>query len=66
MTTSANDDNSSRFITAFFLTTNMSIITFNFRLETLDALDKLPELINSDELKNKLLFSVVVVSWVTN
>ena len=32
------------------------------RLETLDALDKLPELINSDELKNKLLFSVVVVS----
>jgi len=32
------------------------------RLETLDALDKLPQLINSDELKNKLLFSVVVVS----
>ena len=31
------------------------------RLETLDALDKLPQLINSDELKNKLLFSVVVV-----
>lgn len=32
------------------------------RLETLDALDKLPELVNSEELKNKLLFSVVVVS----
>ncbi len=32
------------------------------RLETLDALDAMPELINSDELKNKLLFSVVVVS----
>ena len=35
------------------------------RLETLDALDKLPELINSEELKNKLLFSVVVVSTTT-
>jgi hypothetical protein len=32
------------------------------RLDTLDALDALPELINSDELKNKLLFSVVVVT----
>lgn len=32
------------------------------RLETLDALDRLPELVNSEELKNKLLFSVVVVS----
>ena len=32
------------------------------RLETLDELDKMPELINSEELKNKLLFSVVVVS----
>lgn len=34
------------------------------RLETLDALDKLPPLVNSDELKIKLLFSVVVVSSV--
>ena len=32
------------------------------RLETLDSLDKLPPLVNSDELKIKLLFSVVVVS----
>ena len=32
------------------------------RLETLDALDRMPELVNSEELKNKLLFSVVVVS----
>ncbi|QQP49078.1 Putative LOC100162944, partial [Caligus rogercresseyi] len=32
------------------------------RLETLDELDRLPQLVNSDELKNKLLFSVVVVS----
>ena len=32
------------------------------RLETLDALDKLPQLVNSDELKIKLLFSVMVVS----
>ena len=32
------------------------------RLETLDALDKLAPLVNSDELKIKLLFSVVVVS----
>ncbi len=32
------------------------------RLETLDALDKMAELVNSEELKNKLLFSVVVVS----
>ncbi len=32
------------------------------RLETLDALDRIPELVNSEELKNKLLFSVVVVS----
>ena len=31
------------------------------RLETLDALDKLPQLVNSDELKIKLLFSVMVV-----
>ena len=31
------------------------------RLETLDSLDRLPELVNSEELKNKLLFSVVVV-----
>ena len=34
------------------------------RLETLDALDKLPPLVNSDELKIKLLFSVVVVSYI--
>ena len=33
------------------------------RLETLDALDKLKPLVNSDELKIKLLFSVVVVSF---
>ena len=32
------------------------------RLETLDALDAIDELIDADELKNKLLFSVVVVS----
>jgi hypothetical protein len=32
------------------------------RLETLDSLDKLPPLVNSDELKIKLLFSVMVVS----
>ncbi len=35
------------------------------RLETLDALDRMPELINSEELKNKLLFSVVVVCLVS-
>ena len=33
-----------------------------WRLETLDALDGLSELMDADELKNKLLFSVVVVS----
>ena len=32
------------------------------RLETLDSLDKLKELDNHDDLKNKLLFSVIVVS----
>ncbi len=31
------------------------------RLETLDALDAIAELRDADELKNKLLFSVVVV-----
>ena len=31
------------------------------RLDTLDALDELKELSDADELKNKLLFSVVVV-----
>merc|ERR1712223_509635 len=38
------------------------------RLETLDALDKLKPLVNSDELKIKLLFSVVVLAFrsVTN
>ena len=33
------------------------------RLETLDALDKMAELVNSEELKNKLLFSVVVLAF---
>ena len=32
------------------------------RLETLDNLDKLPQLVSAEELKNKLLFSVMVVS----
>ena len=32
------------------------------RLETLDSLDRLPQLVNAEELKNKLLFSVMVVS----
>ena len=32
------------------------------RLDTLDALDELKELSSAEELKNKLLFSVVVVS----
>ena len=32
------------------------------RLDTLDALDELKELASAEELKNKLLFSVVVVS----
>ena len=31
------------------------------RLETLDSLDKLPQLVKAEELKNKLLFSVMVV-----
>jgi phage shock protein A len=31
------------------------------RLETLDCLDRLPQLVNAEELKNKLLFSVMVV-----
>lgn len=33
------------------------------RLETLDALDTIGELSDADELKNKLLFSVVVLSF---
>lgn len=33
------------------------------RLETLDALDSITELMDADELKNKLLFSVVVLSF---
>jgi len=33
------------------------------RLDTLDALDELKELSDADELKNKLLFSVVVLSF---
>lgn len=32
------------------------------RVDTLDALDELPDLKNAEELKSKLLFSVVVVS----
>ena len=32
------------------------------RLETLESLDKLKELNNHDDLKSKLLFSVIVVS----
>ena len=32
------------------------------RLDTLDSLDKLTELNNNDDLKNKLLFSVIVAS----
>ena len=32
------------------------------RLDTLDSLDTLPDLANAEELKSKLLFSVVVVS----
>ena len=35
------------------------------RLETLDNLDKLPQLVSAEELKNKLLFSVMVVSCTT-
>lgn len=31
------------------------------RIDTLDALEKLPQLSDCDELKSKLLFSVVVV-----
>lgn len=33
------------------------------RLETLDALDAIDELLDAEELKNKLLFSVVVLSF---
>ncbi|CAL4085970.1 unnamed protein product, partial [Meganyctiphanes norvegica] len=33
------------------------------RVDTLDALDSLPDLQNSEELKSKLLFSVVVLSF---
>lgn len=32
------------------------------RVDTLDSLDALPDLKNAEELKSKLLFSVVVVS----
>lgn len=32
------------------------------RVDTLDALDNLPELHDAEELKSKLLFSVIVVS----
>ena len=35
------------------------------RLETLDSLDRLPQLVNAEELKNKLLFSVMVVSTIS-
>ena len=34
------------------------------RLETLDCLDKLSDLDTHDDLKSKLLFSVIVVSFV--
>ena len=34
----------------------------HFRLDTLDDLDSIAELKDADELKNKLLFSVIVVS----
>ena len=37
-------------------------LLFEIRLDTLDALDDLKELSSAEELKNKLLFSVVVVS----
>ncbi|CAL4109606.1 unnamed protein product, partial [Meganyctiphanes norvegica] len=33
------------------------------RVDTLDALDALPDLKNAEELKSKLLFSVVVLSF---
>ena len=35
------------------------------RLETLESLDKLTELNNHDDLKSKLLFSVIVVSEIS-
>ena len=35
------------------------------RLDTLDALDKLVELRQAEELKSKLLFSIIVVSTLT-
>ena len=41
-------------------------LTYEIRLDTLDALDELKELSSAEELKNKLLFSVVVVSFVSN
>ena len=34
------------------------------RLETLDCLDKLSDLDTHDDLKSKLLFSVIVVSFI--
>jgi hypothetical protein len=33
------------------------------RVDTMDSLDSIPELVDADELKSKLLFSVVVV-WI--
>ena len=33
-----------------------------YRLDTLDALDKMVELRQAEELKSKLLFSIIVVS----
>ena len=45
----------------FFLPKRKSL-TSKTRLDTLDALDELKELSSAEELKNKLLFSVVVVS----
>jgi len=38
-------------------------LTSDTRLDTLDALDELKELSSAEELKNKLLFSVVVLSF---
>jgi len=35
------------------------------RLDTLDSLDAFPQLADLDNLKNKLLFSVIVVSWLS-
>ena len=41
--------------------TAINIITNIIRLETLESLDRLKELEEHDDLKSKLLFSVIVV-----